>query len=157
MVIERWPGSPASMRRRSEPNGSGAWAAIASESTERIWSSTCEQIFRGEGRLAGAEFVEEYSQREDVAGLGRGLAANLLGRQVSRSAEETVAGLGEPELGRFVSADRPSSPQAAGQAEVEDLDEALGCDHHVLGLQVAVHDPLGMGRRHARRDLAGDR
>ena len=82
-----------------------------------------EQVVGGEGRLAGAELVEEYPQREDIAGQGRGLAADLLGGQVARGAEETVAGLGEAQVGRLVGVGPDARDAGAGQAEVEDLDE----------------------------------
>ena len=55
-----------------------------------------EQVGGGEGRLAGGELVEDHPQREDVAGLGRRLAADLLGGEVPRSAEEPVAGSASP-------------------------------------------------------------
>ncbi len=47
--------------------------------------------------------------------------------------------------------------QAAGQPEVEDLDESLLGDHHVLGLEVAVDDASGVGGGHPRGGLEGDR
>ena len=43
-----------------------------------------------------------------------------------------------------------------GQAEVEDLDEAVLRDHEVLGLQVAVHDPGAVRFREAVGGLRGD-
>ena len=38
-----------------------------------------ERVFGRKGRLAGAELVEEYSQRKDIAGQGRWFATDLLG------------------------------------------------------------------------------
>ena len=51
--------------------------------------------------------------------------------------------------------DRPEPSQPPGQAEVEDLHQPFVADHHVLGLEVAVHDPGVVGGRHPRGDLAG--
>ena len=55
-----------------------------------------------------------------------GLAADLFRREIPRGAEEAVAGLGEPQFGRLVGADRSVRDAAPGQAEIEDLDDALG-------------------------------
>ena len=43
-----------------------------------------------------------------------------------------------------------------GEAEVEDLDDAVPGDHQVLGLQVPVHDPARVGGGQALGDLGGD-
>ena len=45
----------------------------------------------------------------------------------------------------------------AGHAEIENLDAALVGQHHVLGFQIAVHDPFGMGGGEAFGNLPGDR
>jgi hypothetical protein len=54
----------------------------------------------------------------------------------------------------------PPPPEGLGQeldeAEIEDLDEAVGRDHHVLGLEVAVDDARGVGLRQAVGDLGAD-
>ena len=42
-----------------------------------------------------------------------------------------------------------------GEAEVEHLEPAVGGEHHVLGLEVAVQDALPVGRAH--RVGEGDR
>ena len=116
-----------------------------------------EHVGGREGRLAGGQLVEDHAQREDVAGERGRLAADLLRGQIARRAEEALARLGEAELGRLVGAERAEPAEPAGQAEVEDLHDLLVADHHVLGLEVAVHDAGLVGGRHARGDLAGDR
>ncbi len=50
-----------------------------------------------------------------------------------------------------------SSRARPRQAEVEDLGPALGRDHHVLRLEVAVDDALGVGGGEAVGDLARER
>ena len=44
-----------------------------------------------------------------------------------------------------------------GQPEIEDLDLAVGGDHHVGRFEVAMDDALGVGRRQGRCDGNGDR
>ena len=39
------------------------------------------------------------------------------------------------------------------EAEIEDLEVAVGRPHHVLGLQIAVHDPLAVGFGERRGQL----
>ena len=51
----------------------------------------------------------------------------------------------------------PACSEAPGEAEVEDLRETLARDHHVCGLQVAVHDPARVGGREALGDLPAAR
>ena len=42
------------------------------------------------------------------------------------------------------------------QTEIENLDESVSRDEHVLGLQVAVNDALVVRRGQPRDDLQGD-
>jgi len=42
-----------------------------------------------------------------------------------------------------------------GEAEVEDLDEAVPGHHDVLGLEIPVDDPRGVGLGEAVGDLRG--
>ena len=145
------------LRGAAPANGSGAPAAMASGSTERIWSRTWSRFGPGKAVWPVASSIEDDPQREDVAGRRRRLAADLLGGQVPGRAEEPVAQLGQPQLGRLVATDRRPAAQPAGQAEVEDLHQPVVGDHHVLRLEVPVHDAGRVSGRHARGDLAGDR
>ncbi len=42
-----------------------------------------------------------------------------------------------------------------GETEVEDLDLVVARDHHVLGLEIAMHDAAGMGGGNPPGDLKG--
>jgi hypothetical protein len=102
--------------------------------------------------------VEERTEREDVGprvGLG---ALELLGRHVLERAQDRPRGGERPRLGRQRGRVRecggPGS--GAGEAEVEELRPGLR-EHHVAGLEVAVHDALlvrgGEGLRDLRPEL----
>ena len=90
-----------------------------------------------EGELAGEHLVRHHAERVDVAARVDGLARELLGAHVRRRPEHHAL-LGELLL-VLVFLARP-----LGDAEVEDLHEVLlpGAldEHHVVGLEVAVHD-----------------
>ena len=89
--------------------------------------------------LAGEHLVEHGAAGVDVgAGVGA-LVDDDLGREVGDGADQRAAGGGR---GRA---------DGAGQAEVGDLDVAVGCDQHVLGLDVAVDEVRPRGRRTGRR------
>ena len=110
----------------------------------------------GERALSREHLVEDGPERKLVGAEIDRPAARLLGRHVAdgpehdsrprglahrfRSGEAGVAGLDE-----------------LGQAEVENLHEAVLRDHEVLGLQIAVDDPGGVRLREGVRDLRGDR
>ena len=73
-----------------------------------------------------------------------GWPARLLGREVLHGAHD-LAGRGE----RHLVGD-------AGDAEVGDLDAAVGRDQQVAGLDVAVHEAGGVGGLQRRRGLGDD-
>ena len=86
-------------------------------------------------RVAGERVVERGAERPDVRGLVGGRPGGHLGREVGRGAGDE-AGLGQRRVGL-----RPGDP------EVGQLHRPLGRDQHVGRLDVAVHDPRGVGRR----------
>ena len=97
---------------------------------------------------AGGELVEDEAEGEDV-GLDGGLAGDeLLGRHVGDGAAACgVGGAGDGVGARFALADGAGGvelglvgAEAAGEAEVEDLDEAAVGEHDVGGLEVAMED-----------------
>jgi len=103
------------------------------------------------GQQARAQFVQQHAQGVDVGGRGHRFAAQLLGRGVGGRqrlhAERGAAG--------FVLV-----CQQLGNAEVQQLDAAVGIHQHIGGLEVAVHDEVAVGvadrlqhlqeQRHAR-------
>ena len=85
-----------------------------------------------EGLAAGQALEGDDAEGVDVGGGGRGAALGLLGRDVGGRAHH-LAGLGEGHPLR-----------GAGDAEVGDLDPAVGGDEEVGGLDVAVDDAGGV-------------
>ena len=93
-------------------------------------------------RMAPGEVLVQHDpQREDVGGAFGRQSVRLLGRHVTHGAQKR-SGLGVPfGLRRLAGKDR----EAAGEAEIEDLHVAVRTDHQVLGLDVPVDDPFGVG------------
>jgi hypothetical protein len=109
-----------------------------------------------ERSLAGDHLVQHAAEREDVGGRPHRLAAHLLGRHVSHRAED---GARQGQLGSTPAAGGGAVDRRAGrdgEAEVEHLGAVAGADDDVFGLDVAVHDALGMGGGEAFGDGGGD-
>ncbi len=94
---------------------------------------------------ARGHLVEHDAQREDVRALVDRLALGLLRGHVRDGADDASLGR-HGRGGRRVVARQAGRLAQLGQAEVEHLDAAVVGDHHVVGLEVAVHDPLLVGR-----------
>ncbi len=100
-----------------------------------------------EGALAGRDLVEEDAEREDVGAVVDGKALRLLGGHVGdRSHDAPVLGDGAGLARRAVLL--VGVVAQLGEAEVEHLDPPVRGEHHVVGLEVAVQDPLAVGGGH---------
>ncbi len=95
--------------------------------------------------LARRHLVEQDPEREDVRAVVDGQPLRLLRRHVGDRPDDASV-LGD----RLRLAQRAVAHDAVvaqlGEAEVEHLEPAVGREHHVLGLQVAVQDALAVRR-----------
>ena len=100
-------------------------------------------VVGGKGQVAGGQLVEHDAQRVQVGAPVNLFAHGLLGRHVEDGANDGAFD-GDARRGR------------AGQAKVGQLGNTSVGDDHVLGLQVAVDDAVGMGMFEGVANLAGD-
>ena len=99
----------------------------------------------GERRAAGEQLEGDAAERVEVAPRPGQPAHGLLGGDVVGRADRRARG-GEPRgAARAI--------ERLGDAEVGDLDPAVGGDEQVLRLEVAVHDPEALGMREAGEDV----
>ncbi len=97
---------------------------------------------------AARNLVDQHAEREHVRAGISPAALQLLGRHVARRADQH-ARLGHLHGTRVVL--RHIGP---GEPEIQDLDAPVGRAHDVLGLQIAMDDATGVGRRQRRGDVA---
>ena len=107
-----------------------------------------------EGRMSGQELVREDAPRVLIDARVERLASHLLGRHVERRSDDDAL-RGErrqrSHLRRAGGIDVET--HAARDAEVEHLHGAIRAHHHVLRLDVAVHETTCVRRRERARDL----
>ena len=160
----RWSGLLARQRRTSRRSSAGT---LSFELLDRRGLLVEDLVHRLDARLGGerlpprGRLVEDAAEREDVGAVVDGLALHLLGRHVARGADHAphLAGGGERRVLGEVRAALALLGEL-GEAEVEHLREAVGRDHDVAGLQVAVDDPgrVGLGQPLGRlRQVAEER
>src|SRR6185312_9827075 len=105
----------------------------------------------GEGAAASGHLVEHGAEGALVgAGVER-FAADLLRRHVPRRTHQCPR---RREAGGFKIVG--GGGEAAGDAEVENLDAAVGGEHDVLRLEVTVEDAGGVGGGQSGRHRGGD-
>ena len=85
-----------------------------------------------ERAMAGQHFIHQQAERIDVGGGRNRPAANLLGAGVLRRHRARQRGHGRIAVG--------AGAQPLGDAEIEQLDLAVGCHQHVARFQIAVND-----------------
>ena len=93
--------------------------------------------------VAGQHFVEHHPQRVNVAAMVDRVAQGLLGGQVGGGADH-----------RSRHGEAVGGARHLGDPEVGDLGPT-GVDQYVGRLDVAVDDPLTVGRGQRRRDIGG--
>ena len=132
----------AALQRRAEPLGKFAGEP------RRLRGGFGGQALAGGGRgaergCAGDSLVERDAEAELIAAGIEVAAEELFGRGVAVGAEARLV------VGALA--------DGGGEAEVEDLDAAVGVDDRVLRLEVAVHEPGGVDRLEAAAglDVAG--
>jgi hypothetical protein len=104
----------------------------------------------GKRALAGADFVQQRAQREDVRPRIQRFALGLFGRHVGHRAKHRAGRRLRHRLGVAGLFDDFRQP------EVEYLDPAIGLEHDVGGLEIAMHDLPRVRRRAGIRDLHAD-
>ena len=87
--------------------------------------------------------MQDDADAPDVGAVIHGLAAHLFRRHVSDRAEHD-AGLRARDV-RIAAGGRVGSNRNLGEAEVEHLDEAVGPQHDILRLDVAMDQAGGVG------------
>ncbi len=138
------------MARKGRVHFAGQGRSVAQDGAE-----SGDGGLSAEGALAGGHLVEHDAQGEDVRARVDFLALRLLGRHVGRGSQHaSLAGHHFRRhdrglhVGRFLA--------QLGQAEVEHFDSSLVIDHEVVGLEVAVENPLRMGRGQSVAEGNGD-
>ena len=149
------------------PHGRGHVRVEAGDRLGRVLDDRGEGLgarLPPERRSSGRELVQDRAERELVATVVDGATAGLLRRHVAHGAEHDAGrGLrggrvGPGRRGRvepLLSLARRVRAQL-GEAEVEQLHEAVVRHHHVLGLEVAVDDAGGVRLREPVRHLRAD-
>ena len=119
-----------------------------------------ERLGRGAlppGPVPGHELVEDAPEGELVRAEVDGLPRRLLGRHVADRPEERAGRRpGRGRQRRVVLGQGSVERRRLGEAEIEDLDDAVRRQDHVFGLQVAVDDAPRVRGGEPLGDLAGD-
>src|SRR5688500_5092355 len=102
----------------------------------------------GERRCTSEHLVRKYSKRIDVDTMIRARIGDCLLRRHVRRRSDCDARKRQRAAFRY-----GRLPDGLGHTEVGNEGEAIS-DHHVVGLDVPVYDPIAMGMRKRRRNLA---
>ena len=142
---------PAQRRGRARVEPRHVLGLLADDGGERLRAGRAL-----ERTLPRRHLVEDGAERELVGAEVERAAARLLGRHVADRAEHDT----RPRVGRGrrlqLRLGVGQGRGELGETEVEDLDEAVLRDHHVLGLEVPVHDPRRVGLGEPVRELRGE-
>ena len=113
----------------------------------------------GEGTPPGEHLEQNDAEGELVRAEVERQPARLFRRHIGDGAEQATGLRGERRFhARMAGGLGEGSARCVfGEAEVEDLDQTLGGDHHVVRLEIAVDDPFLVRRGEAMGDLRRDR
>jgi hypothetical protein len=102
----------------------------------------CRRVGRGERVASGQAAIRDRCERVEVGARVDALALRLLRRHVVRRADDVAV------------RERAGVRGQRCDAEIEDLPRAALAQHHVLRLEIAMHDPARGRGVDADRDLA---
>ena len=112
---------------------------------------------RGERRPACDELVEHHAKAVAIRSSIDREPSSLFRRHVGDGADDRACARLDGRRDRRVGiGGRGPAPRESGDTEVEHLHVAVGPQHQVVGLDVAMHDRCGMSRRKRRRRLYRD-
>ena len=104
--------------------------------------------------LAGQKLIEDRAEGKNVGAVIDRQTPNLLGGHVAHRAHDRT-GPGHAGVGPRARLVLGPGARALGESEVEDLDLSVSGHEDVLGLQIAVDDPLSMGGGEPSRYVHG--
>ncbi len=108
-----------------------------------------------EGARAGQQLEDQQADGEQIRSLVGEFAADLLRRHVRRRSDHDAGRGDERRLGAVgVGAQHLLEAAHVREAEVENLDPAVGGDEHVVRLEIAMADAALVRRHHALDDVA---
>ena len=140
--------------RSSSEGTSSAYFFSGNGSVLRIAAMTSLGCCSGECRVAGDQFVHHDAETPYVGTSVCSETPRLLRRHIVNRAEHDARhGIGEPDCLSVVTR---CMFRKLRQAEVEHLHDAVLPDHDVLGFDIAVNNPRGVGRGQCRRHVRGD-
>ena len=105
-----------------------------------------------EGADSGEHFVEHGAERKNIGAWIDRLSANLLRRHIARRPHHHPCRGVRTRQSNFVRI-RPHLLRQLRQPEVENLDPAILGNENILRFQVAMNDPLFVGRSQSLSDL----
>ena len=148
-----------SRHRRTIPSSAGGIAAVERRQVRRASpagspSACAATVSRRKGWRRDEQLVEHDAEGEDVAPRVDRQRLHLLGRHV-RHRPHQDAGAASSASAVDLAAVGGRAARELRQAEVEDLDPPVGGEEEVLGLEVAVDDPLLVGGGEALGGLDG--
>jgi hypothetical protein len=154
-------GLEAALQDGEQPAGDAGAAGWRPQLSEGDRLGDLGDGLAGEGELGVEALVERGAEAELIGGgAGDAAADELLGRHVSRGADDLLA-LGVAQVAGVAGVGAVGGVAVAAlggtageaEAEVEHAHAAVVAEHRVARLEVAMHEAGGVGRREAARGL----